>query len=760
MATMKWLRRNNKKILAFLVAFLAVMFLLPSFNTSGTGRSTEDQAIGTILGPSGEPEKITTMMVQRAYQDLQALKGFRLDLILYAMNQQPQGAGTMLTEDLGVQYWPAMMLKVLLLPETENRAAMRNQLLQEAQRFASDAADRVSLREDIDAMMGVEGSNPGKYFLLLTMEAEQAGFAATPEQVATVFNVRQMIKLPQTIADVCSTYQTTEENLRLAVGRYITILRYVQQVTEPLAISEPQLRKMIRDQWEVDNIDGAYVSFNSSLFRTQIAAPAEEQIQQQFAAYRDQDPGQTHEANPFGFGYRLPDRVQLECIRIDMQPLGKVLADRFNALPAAEREQQVQKFWQDNKMRFREKMADTNPPSEDQPQKPQYRDPSFDEVADKAKTLMLEQNAREKTEAWLNTARNRSIAVLGATAGKQGAAAERAKVAISYAEMSQKMQQSLVDELGTDGVKVTYVKTGYLSSDGVQQQFGQAGQPRKNQGAEPLRKILFDAEPFQAGQKAGHFEGPPVGLYDDIVPVFSLDYNGGYSAGYMIRIVATDVAREPMTLADDGSAGPTDQAASDPQNSALYRKVAEDVKAMAAFKLAEQQARLFAKDAAQNWDTVLAATNKSLRNDPNESAEAKGPLREESFASMRNQLEQFQQMDQKMLRQYYGQLVAPLVDTLKEGVDMANSPAPADSLPVLTRHQRRECLVFKDLKVTPPTEEDYQQRKPLVVQQLRDFNQSRLVITELNPNHIEKRLGYVASAPEKDMEKDSEESGK
>ncbi|MEL7239145.1 MAG: hypothetical protein AAGK78_09800, partial [Planctomycetota bacterium] len=92
-------------------------------------------------------------------------------------------------------------------------------------------------------------------------------------------------------------------------------------------------------------------------FTVGLPDPTDEQIQAQFDAYRE-TAAQTITAeageleNPFGFGYRLPDRVKLEYLAVEAQRVQeKVLAD-VEAMPLRDRVLTMYRLWKESPEQF------------------------------------------------------------------------------------------------------------------------------------------------------------------------------------------------------------------------------------------------------------------------------------------------------------------------------------------------------------------------------------------------------------------------
>jgi len=111
-----------------------------------------------------------------------------------------------------------------------------------------------------------------------------------------------------------SEYSVTEHAFRDAVKNWVLIRKVYSDALTPPPASEPQLRALFRDLSEQIQIQ--YATVNAADFLQETAQPDEQAVQQQFDKYRNVDPGTIETADEFGFGYKQPDRVQLEYILV------------------------------------------------------------------------------------------------------------------------------------------------------------------------------------------------------------------------------------------------------------------------------------------------------------------------------------------------------------------------------------------------------------------------------------------------------------
>ena len=131
------------------------------------------------------------------------------------------------------------------------------------------------------------------------------------------------------------TVKISEAQLRSTLERFLAIHKLFATSLVATPPSERELRYTIRDFFE--KIDLRVLEFPAEKYVGQVPKITDPNLlQEQFARYRDLPPGQFSEANPFGFGYRQPDRVQVVYAYISRQvidravrPTGKAVSDYY-----------------------------------------------------------------------------------------------------------------------------------------------------------------------------------------------------------------------------------------------------------------------------------------------------------------------------------------------------------------------------------------------------------------------------------------------
>ncbi len=346
MDPMRWLRKHNKKILTFLVVFIAVMFTLPSI----MGRNRSGRQRSMVIGHydvNGKTEELTNLESYRAGRELEILDHFGLGVVLavLAQSQSSLTPGAPAIMDLGISPQTPEMLDRLLSSRRGITEEERDYILNSLQASGQEDED---LAAELDSYVAMSKSEAGRYYALLIQEAIQEGFAATPEQLELVFNYHhQMLANEQfpmlSVEEVCRRDEITETGLQRMIGNYLMVLRYAEAMTGGPAVSERQLRLAIRDDKESETIAGTYVTFSAGMFLEDMKEPTETDIAAHFQQYKENVPGRTQKENAFGFGYKLPDRAKLEYIRVNVQQIHTYYKEQFEAKTRVLREGAVRK---------------------------------------------------------------------------------------------------------------------------------------------------------------------------------------------------------------------------------------------------------------------------------------------------------------------------------------------------------------------------------------------------------------------------------
>jgi hypothetical protein len=140
--------------------------------------------------------------------------------------------------------------------------------------------------------------------------------------------------------------------------------------------------------------------FDANEYVAALPAPTDEQLKTQFEAFASNVPGVTSETNPFGFGYRVPDKVRLQYIAV---PQKQVTEAVIKSKSEFEWEEEARVYFNKHWEQFAEKtpeapatQSSTQPASTEPATKPVK--PSFQSVSEKVfdaiRAPLIEQKRR------------------------------------------------------------------------------------------------------------------------------------------------------------------------------------------------------------------------------------------------------------------------------------------------------------------------------------------------------------------------------
>jgi hypothetical protein len=742
MTVMRWFRRHNKKLMVGIGLVIMVAFGLPSaVFTGGGAQDTGDAAIGYYTDAEGNRLEITNVMLRTAERDLELLRTLGMvDLTVQGFIRQLGGLE-------GVGEYPIWGVNLLLFPEERFSQLGRyfwGQSIAKSN-WADDQEQLEELVNIITRLTGLETTEAGLYYILLSQEARQAGITVIDEQIAGTIKMyfRQLWQSQQlglNISDICNRYKMPEKQFDEVLNNYIAILRYGDMATKALHMSEPQVKKIILDQAQQDTVTGTFVRFEARLFLDEVAEPNTSEQEAHFEAYKQYAPGQVTDENPYGLGYLLGDRVQLEYLWVDLDEALKAVQTKFAELSARQQEEVLQQYWQDNRKQFAIEIMPATQTSE-----AQYRDPTFDEVAARVRQSREKNEALQWAQRLLAQAKGEAQKALNRAALRDLSPKERAQRAVDYRTMAQQFSE--------ESLKVNYRQSEYLDLQTLMnsEEFANAYKMRRGTPLQRLPAILFDCAPLHKGLES-RLDDPPVKLYEDIDSVEVAD-----KAAFLMRIINVDKSREPISLEDNGRQGPAealkppqddqekDQALPDEPQYSMRERVKEGWKALQGFNSTRQRAEQFARSAQTDWQLAFTEYNKSEAGDPNDPNSIARVLWDDSLDNGRNQMksyEQFVESDQQYA-ELFGNIIQQQRKLLQDAVELAQERSEeAEDLAVLVRHAEGECLVFKDLKAPLPTIQEYQRRKPLIASALLTNSQGMMTLWHFNPDNIKKRNGF------------------
>jgi hypothetical protein len=272
------IRDNNKKLMALFAVFLMVAFLLPV----GFGQGGNPAARHVVATMDGGKRTITAADVDRAKLDWQILTD-----------------GTVTTSTMVGQ--AQLMLRLGDPSPAQWQALMQRQ-------------------PDAIPAQYVGGWHT---FMLLLKEAEAAGITVSDDRVEQEMNA-EIIPSPSADAATRARIRQAVRDFLMVEASYARLAGAVK-VSKPLYERELTVRS-VKAAADVVEIDAAPAGIPTTAAAS-TTAPSEDALKAQFDKYAATVRDEPTESNPFGFGYRIPDRAKVQTLSIGRDQLKQAVLD-------------------------------------------------------------------------------------------------------------------------------------------------------------------------------------------------------------------------------------------------------------------------------------------------------------------------------------------------------------------------------------------------------------------------------------------------
>ena len=193
-------------------------------------------------------------------------------------------------------------------------------------------------------------------FHLLLREAADNGVAVTDQSVVEFlgqFDARVRLSRDEADGPVefsRITGQDARGRVILAAKSVIDVSEAARQYGDFVKVSRPVADFVAAQQFQEVALDAA--TFDAADYLDQVETPSAEAVQGQYERFRDEPAGDVSDDNPFGFGYRRPDRVKLGYLVFAAETARQTLRDRLLAQPLTERELALYREWKESAGRF------------------------------------------------------------------------------------------------------------------------------------------------------------------------------------------------------------------------------------------------------------------------------------------------------------------------------------------------------------------------------------------------------------------------
>jgi hypothetical protein len=706
----KWVRKNNRKIMVFVVIFSMVSFVIGSYGIQilvgifGAGNAT----LATYDG-----HKIKSKEFQQAHNELKVLQMLMADRLL--LSQQAGLSGPLLVN--------------LLFRDSQLTGDLASQLKQAAQQ------GQLSVSVDkIEAFFSKSPERPEILWTLLKAEAYRAGFLIPSDSARMTLQgvipqlSGQQIDAAQLVAVIIRETNFSEEQIIRTFADMMSVLSFAGNVMSNQAVTTGQVRADIARSQE--RLDAEFVKFNAADYIDANATVSEDELQKQFEAYKSVPANTFSPDNPFGFGYQLPKRVQLEYMVVPMDDVRQQIEK-----PTAEA---VENYYSRNIEQFQSQVpSDPNNPESEKVTQTQ----SFSEVESSIRRALEEQKMSTLASQIFMEARQLTEKKFETINFDEATAADIQMAAGDYLAAAQQLQEKYK-------VSVISGKTGLLGPDEFSQRsiLNTLSMQQRNAYL-PLSELAFAVTEEK-------LERPRIGLPS----IRTWENMGPFSGGFyqeqknkyqrlmvLTRVIDIAEAQAPerldLTYDTSGIRIFDDQPEKDTTFS-LTEQVKEDVllqRAMEEVKTRAETLAQLVKD--QGWEQGLKTYNETY--DPDVRLDSLKQQQRMAAAEMAIRRQQMKNSPASA-RRLQTQLVGGMLNNELSSLLPAEGESTGTIQDVVEFAPQAAYFVVKDVVRKPATTEDYLENKAIAALKLSSAQSQELALIHFNPENILERMDYEA----------------
>ena len=599
MNLVKWFRKNNTKIMAVVVIVLMIGFIggsALSYFLRGAGGDKR------ALAYYGD-HKIRYYDGDFARQELDILRRLGVPQLL----QRQDVAGILLTE--------------LLFPNERGSGSLASATQRAIQQYGYRISDRQLAR----IYKPSSAVSPEIYWILLRDEAQAAGVYVRPDEAGSILG--RMLRPPngpgytQAMQSLINQYKVPEAAVLAAFGKLLAIFEYADFICADENMTNAQLRHTA--SWEGEALDTEFVLFKASDFVDKQMAPAEPNMKAQFEKYKGNFAGEISETNPFGFGYKLPDRIQAEYIAVKLDDVQSVIKKPT--------QQEVEAYYQQNRQTSFSPQVQKDP---NDPNSTVTQVQSYSEVADKILKQLTREKVAAKAEQILTEARSIADANL-AGAGSETTGADGNEPSLEKLKKDAGDYGKIAQDLSRKhGVAIYSGRTGLLTAGDVQadKQLSRLRLMSYGSNSIPLSQVLFSVS--ELGDRAIVLLSAPsakmfrtIGPLRDISSIAAATTETPNQIMAIARIAAVEKAAEPNSIDVVYSTKTLSLGSVSKEDAnnvySVKEQVLKDLKVLAAWDKTKAKAQEFVDLASKDgWPSAVTKFNdlygKQLKSDPND----------------------------------------------------------------------------------------------------------------------------------------------
>lgn len=729
MNLVKWIRKNNRKIMVFVVVFIMLAFVVGQFGlkmlVSVMGGGSQ------LIASYDDGKKIKSQDYMQAQSELTVLRMLMADRLLLAQSRNGLSGP---------------LLAYLLFPDSQFAGEIASLVKQTVQRGQLPISS-----DQLDGFFQQQREQPEILWILLKAEAYRAGTILPNDSAAETLRmtIPQMtggqIDAEGLVGQIISQNNISQDQILRIFADLISVMTYAGNVMDNEAVTINQIKGTIGRN--VERIDADYAEVAAAPFIDADAAISEAQIQEQFAAFKAVAPSIPTEDNPFGFGYKLGKRVQLEYMLVKMDDVTLQIDPLSPEL--------LEDYYSNNVDSFQaEELSDPNDPESEKISRTQ----TFAEVESQIRQSL----EREKTDTLANIVFNeikdKTEAGFETVNIDEATAAELQKAAAIFETVSQPLAEKHKIPIITG--KTGWLNAEQLGADPILRSLGM----RRGQNYLRLPDLAMNvSEEKTQRRKIGM---PSIRVWENIGP-----FNGGYYSEEegkyyplmaLVRVVGIQAPEVPGSVDVEFQTQGAVLNADQPQDASVFSLkdiILEDLRLVKAMDTARERAEeLSALVSEKGWDDGLDAYNDKYAPDPN------APDAQTVTLSSDKQLLRMPTSNIKMIRRLLKdnpgaagrvqqQLTSNmLTNTLYELLEQ--DAASTGTIQTVVPFEAKEaCLVVKQVTRQPATLKDYADGKANTALQLGMIQSVPLVLDHFKNENILKRMNY-----ESELKKDSPET--
>ena len=669
----------------------------------------------------GENGKITNQDRQLALREMEVLRLLRVDAMLRSIGVPLFGR---------MPDMVPLMLGELLFSERGSSAESIN-IVKQAVRMGGY---RISEKQ-INDIYTISVSRD-MYWMLLKNEASQVGFRTSDEQAGNTLAraIPQMLKgvtYSQFIQSVINQQGVSEKEILTAFGKLMAVLEYARAVCMTEDAADWQIRQAA--SYENETIDANFVRISSVAFAAEQSEPTEEEMLGQFSRYKKFFAGDVNEGNPYGFGYKLPGRVQLEYLVVRL--------DDVSAVVKPPTEEETEEYYQQHLKQFTVSVpSDPNDPNSPTTGKVK----SYAEMAGIISRGLLQERINSRAESILQEARALTETGLESAKTAEISAEQRKQAAGDYKTAADQMTEKYK-------IKVYSGKTSLLSAEDIRGDKCLGMLYLRSYGFNPipLTQIVFSIDEI-CTSILGPFDIPKPKMYENI----GILRDAKEQEMVVVRVVDAQKSCEPESIDQTFSKNTfsfgqaASQVAADVYS--VRKKVRDDLKKLAAMNTARAKSKEFVTMAAKDgWESTSDKFNSLYgrqsdqnKGDPNafkmESLKERrrisdGVLDILAVQSRDNPAAQFMAAEGKKNSLFMNQLYSVVP---QDANTIGEVPVIMEFKPDMSYY----CL--KNLSIKRLTQQDYEKIKGWQVYEESTSESQSMAAVHFNPENIIKRMNF------------------